>query len=59
MSKKKLKTLLSYAICGLPLAGAAVANTLVVSAKAHQFLVLITLIWLQVFFLFEVFSIGK
>jgi hypothetical protein len=59
MSKEKLKKLFVACICGLPLAGVAVANTLTLSIRGHQFLILITLIWLQAYFLFEVFSDGK
>jgi hypothetical protein len=59
MSKEKLKKLFIACIRGLPLAGVAVANTLTLSNRGHQFLILITLIWLQVYFLFEVFSDGK
>jgi hypothetical protein len=59
MAKEKLKKTILFAICGLPLVGVTIANMLTVSARAHQFLILIILIWFQVFFLFEVFSIGK
>jgi hypothetical protein len=59
MSKEKLKRVFLFGIRGLPLAGVAVANMLTLSVREHQFLILITLIWLQVFFLFEVFSVGN
>jgi hypothetical protein len=59
MSKEKLKKTILFVICGLPLVGVTIADMLTVSARAHQFLILIILIWFQVFFLFEVFSIGK
>jgi len=42
-----------------PLAGVAYTSFLPISERAQQFLVLITLLWLQAFTLFEVFVIGK
>lgn len=58
MSKEKIKQVLRYTIIGLPLAGVALTNLLPISARTNQFLVMVTLIWFQVFILFEVFS-GK
>ncbi len=43
----------------LPLAGAAVTVFLPLQRLGQQFAVLIVLIWIQVFFLFEVFQVGK
>jgi len=59
MSKQKFSKALRYTLLGLPLVGAAGANFLNISAGAHQFLILITLLWFQVFILFEVFIGGK
>jgi hypothetical protein len=59
MLKEKIRKIIRYTLLGLPLAGTAVANLLPISARGHQFLVLIVLLWFQVFILFEVFSIGK
>ena len=42
----------------LPLVGVALTNLLPITARTNQFLVMVTLIWFQVFILFEVFS-GK
>ncbi|MCX6081162.1 MAG: hypothetical protein NTW32_16655 [Chloroflexi bacterium] len=55
MSKEKFRSVIRYIMLGLPLAGVTVANFLNISARSHQFLVLIVLIWFQVFLLFEVF----
>lgn len=58
MSKEKFQKGIRYIVLGLPLIGVAWANFLNISAQSHQFLVMIVLIWFQVFILFEVFS-GK
>jgi hypothetical protein len=58
MSKDVIRKTVRYTLIGLPLAGVAGANLLNISAVAHQFLVLIVLLWFQVFIFFEVFS-GK
>jgi hypothetical protein len=59
MLKEKIWKIVRYTIRGLPLAGIAISSLLFTSAQANQFLVLIALVWFQVFILFEVFSIGK
>jgi len=58
MSKEKIKQIVRYSIICLPLAGVTFANLLPISARTNQFLMMVTLIWFQVFILFEVFS-GK
>jgi hypothetical protein len=59
MPKDKIRKIIRYAICGLPLGGILVSSALLNSARLHQFLILIALIWFQAFILFEVFSTGK
>ena len=59
MSKEMIHKTLVYVITGLPLVGAGIANLLPISALAHQFLILIVLLWFQFFILFEAFSNGK
>jgi hypothetical protein len=59
MLKGKIGLILRYTVRGLPLAGITAANLLPLSARGHQFLVLVALVWFQVFILFEVFSVGK
>jgi hypothetical protein len=46
-------------IQGLPLAAALGASALPIQRFGHQFLVLITLVWIQVFIIMECFSTGK
>jgi hypothetical protein len=46
-------------IQALPLAGAAVTVFLPLQRLGQQFAILIVLIWIQVFFLLEVFQVGK
>ena len=58
MSKEKIQKTVRYIVIGLPLIGVAGANFLNIPAIAHQFLVLIVLLWFQVYLFFEVFS-GK
>jgi hypothetical protein len=59
MLKEKMQKIARYVLPGLPLVGAAAANLLNISTQAHQFLILIVLLWFQVFILLEVFSYGK
>jgi hypothetical protein len=59
MSKEKIRKIIRNTIRGLPLAGITVSSLLFSSARVHQFLILIALLWLQAFLLFEVFSTGK
>jgi len=46
-------------IQGIPLAGAVGASLLPVHRFGNQFLVLITLVWIQVFMLVECLIVGK
>ncbi len=59
MLKKQVRKYVRYVIMASPLAGVAYTSFLPISERAQQFLVLITLLWLQAFTLFEVFVIGK
>jgi hypothetical protein len=44
---------------GLPLAAAAVASTFVLTARSQQFLILIVLLWLQVFAVSECYLVDR
>ena len=50
---------LKWVIMGLPLGGVAFANFFPLVRSSQQFLILIVLIWIQVFFIFDFFAIGK
>jgi hypothetical protein len=55
MKGKKIQKSWKVVIQGLPLAAAAGANFLPLRALGQQFLMLITLVWIQVFFIIECF----
>ena len=59
MKKKKIDRRLKLVIEGLPLAAVVGSSLLPVQRMGQQFLVLITLLWIQVFFIVECFVIGK
>jgi hypothetical protein len=59
MKNKKLQKAVKIVARGLPLAGAAVAALLPLQQLGQQFLMLIVLLWIQVFFISEVFLAGK
>jgi hypothetical protein len=59
MKKQKIDRRLKLLIQGLPLAGVVGSSFLTVQRSGQQFLVLITLLWIQVFFLVECFLVGK
>jgi len=59
MKKAKLDRLLKLVIQGLPLAAVVGTSLLPVHGSGQQFLVLITLLWIQVFFIVECFLAGK
>jgi len=44
---------------GIPLAMAAGASLLPLQRSGQQFVILIVLLWIQVFFIFECFLVGK
>jgi hypothetical protein len=59
MKKKNLSKGLKLLVQGLPLAGAAGAALLPVSRLGAQVVMLIVLVWLQVFFIVECFLAGR
>jgi hypothetical protein len=59
VSKEKIQKIVRYTIIGSPLVGAALANQLPISDVAHQFMVLIALLWFQSIVLFEAFHPGS
>jgi hypothetical protein len=59
MKKGKLDRRLKLVIQGLPLAAIVGCSLLPVQQMGQQFLVLITLLWIQVFFIVECFLVGK
>jgi hypothetical protein len=59
MKTKKLLKTVKFVIRGLPLAGAAAATLLPLQQPGQQFRMLIVLLWIQLFFISEVFLAGK
>jgi len=59
MRKKIVVKGLKLVIQGLPLAGAVGSVFLPLQRLGQQFAVLVVLVWIQVFFIFEVFQVGK
>jgi len=59
MKKKRISKGWKLVIQGLPLAAAAVTVFLPLQRLGQQFIVLIVLIWIQVFFIVECFLIVK
>ena len=59
MKKGKHNKRLKVMVQGIPLVAAVGASLLPLQQVAHQFLVLITLVWIQVFFIIDCFSAGK
>ena len=59
MKKRKLDRRLKLVIQGLPLAAIVGSSLLPVQQLGQQLLVLITLLWIQVFFILECFLVGK
>jgi hypothetical protein len=59
LQKKKLPRTLKLAFQGLPLAGAALTALLPIPRLGQQFVMLIVLLWIQIFFMVEAFVAGK
>jgi len=59
MKKKRLPQSLKLTLRGLPLAGTALTALLPLPRLGRQFLMLIVLLWLQVFFVVEIFLAGR
>ncbi|HVM71935.1 MAG TPA: hypothetical protein VMT91_09260 [Anaerolineales bacterium] len=57
--KRKISKGWKLVMQGLPFAGTLGASFLPLQRLGQQFLVLIVLLWLQVFFIFECFLINK
>jgi hypothetical protein len=59
LKKMGISRTVKFMIRGLPLVGAIVASQFALSVRASQFLILIVLIWLQVFVVTECFMYGR
>jgi hypothetical protein len=59
MKKGKFNKPLKLMLQGAPLAGALGASLLPIRQLGHQFLVLVTLVWVQIFLIVECFLAGK
>jgi hypothetical protein len=58
-AEKKLSKKIKVVLRALPLAGAAASVLLPLSRVGQQFMVLIVLVWVQVFVVLEIFLAGK
>jgi hypothetical protein len=56
---RKLPGFLKNLIRGLPLAGVVASALLPLHELARQFMILVILVWIQAFFILEVFLAGK
>jgi len=59
MERKGISKNLKFVIQGAPLLGAVVASLLPISGLSHQLIILIVLLWIQVFFIFECFRVNR
>jgi hypothetical protein len=59
MKKKRIPKGWKLVLQGLPLAGAAATSFLPLQRWGQQFLILIALLWVQVFFIIEYLFVGK
>jgi hypothetical protein len=59
MKKKRIPKGWKLALQGLPLAGAAATSFIPLQRWGQQFLILIALLWVQVFFIIEYLFVGK
>lgn len=59
MPARKFPKAVKYSIRTLPLAGVVASSFLNLSRFGQQFMILIVLLWIQVFFILEVFLAGK
>jgi uncharacterized membrane protein len=57
--KEKLWKIIRFTIRGLPLAGIVVSSFLPLTAFGRQMLMLVLLVWFQVYLIFEVFLNGS
>lgn len=58
-SRRKLSKPIKYILQGLPLAGAASSVFLPLGQFARQFMVLVVVMWMQVYFVMGLFDTGK
>jgi len=59
MAGKKLSKTVKFVLRGLPLAGVIGTVLLPLQRTGQQFMVLIVLVWVQVYFILEIFLAGK
>jgi hypothetical protein len=59
MSKEKISRIARYTIRGLPLAGILVTSFLPLTILGRQLLMLVLLVWFQIYIIFDVFLYGK
>jgi len=59
MKKGKLNKRLKLMIQGIPLVAVVGASLFPIQRLGYQFLVLFTLVWIQVFFIVECFMVSK
>jgi len=59
MSKEKISKIARYTIRGLPLAGILVTSFLPLTILGRQLLMLVLLVWFQIYIIFDVFLYGK
>jgi len=59
MERKGLSGKLKYVIRGMPLLAAVAASLLPLSKISQQLVILIVLLWIQVFFIFDCFHVNK
>jgi hypothetical protein len=59
MAKRRIPRGWRRVIVGIPLAAAAGASLLPLQRFGQRFVILIVLLWIQVFFIFECFLAGK
>ncbi len=57
--QKKLPKTVRYALRAMPLAGAVAFSFLPLQQIGRQFLILIVLVWVQVYFVLELFMAGR
>jgi hypothetical protein len=59
MTRKKFSKTLKFALRALPLVGAAGTAFLPLARTGQQFMVLIVLVWVQVYFVLELYMAGR
>ena len=59
LGRRRISKMAKRLILGLPLIAAVIASFFTLSDLAHQFLILIVLLWLYVFFVSECYLVEK